>query len=263
MYWISIQIITIVKIISRVVLINSIFVQNSWFSRLANMFCCVKRGKTRSEATSISSDLVPIFIDRLIFAREICNRRHTPAVGGVNQEQTKGCISIVNLSVPNVSIYLYKKQSNDYLFWTFRGLWKSKVLYSPLYSPISQCSRKREREKFLSTSSSERNGFQWAKNFSINKRREPRAREARARARCKRQAERHKEKKTFRAWNNHDCLWPSSTCPASLARSWSRTILITRWTQTSKPSGSSSTRSSFENAVEQPTWTREINASCI
>ena len=55
-----------------------------------------------------------------------------------------------------------------------------------------------------------------------------------ARARCKRQTERHKEKKTFRAWNNHDCLWPSSTCPASLARSWSRTILITRQTQTSK-----------------------------
>lgn len=82
-----------------------------------------------------------------------------------------------------------------------------------------------------------------------------------ARARCKRRAERHKEKKTFCAWNNHDCLWPSSTWPASLARSWSRTIPITRWTQTSKPSGSSSARFFHEKMMVQFTQTREISIS--
>ena len=71
-------------------------------------------------------------------------------------------------------------------------------------------------EKFEETVFNEQRIFQLTSGQQVH------AKLARARARCKRQAQNAiKKRRRFRAWNNHDCLWPSSMWPVSLARSWS------------------------------------------
>ena len=84
--------------------------------------------------------------------------------------------------------------------------------------------RKKKKKKLAQHEKFEETVFNGQRIFQLTSGQQVHAKLARAQGAKDRRRNIHKEKKTFSfAWNNHDCLWPSSMWPVSLARSWSST----------------------------------------